>query len=156
MHPSRRSFLKQFAAVSSALLSGCLGEAYPSQSTITLGAQSSAALPPTSGAGAAAAPVAEAVPVATSSSVNTGPVWQAAPTIEFVEGVPAAVSVRDFVRDPDNNPLVIALASGTLMPGLTWNSTNATIAYDGRAFGAEPDRVIVVTGITFVADDGGA
>ena len=148
MHPSRRSFLKQFAAVSSALLSGCLGEAYSSQATITLGAQSSAALPPTSGA--------EAVPVATSSSVNTGPVWQAAPTIEFVEGVPAVVSVRDFVRDPDNNPLVIALASGTLIPGLTWNSTNATIAYDGRPFGAEPDRAIVVTGVTFVADDGGA
>jgi hypothetical protein len=70
-----------------------------------------------------------------------------------VEGVPAVVSIRNFVRDPDSDPLVITLKSGALLAGLTWNPKNYTIAYDGLPMGAEPDAPIVTTFI-FSADDG--
>jgi hypothetical protein len=86
--------------------------------------------------------------------LDGSPVWQPSPTIEFVEGVPAVVSVRQFVQAPDSDPLVIALQSGTLIPGLTWNPTAYTIAYDGRPLGAKPDAPVIVTGLTFTADDG--
>jgi hypothetical protein len=81
-------------------------------------------------------------------------VWQASPTIEFVEGIPATVSVSQFVQDPDQDPLVIQLRTGALIPGITWNPSNATIAYDGRPLGAKPQDPVVLSGITFSADDG--
>jgi len=46
------------------------------------------------------------------------------------------------------------LASGALVPGLTWNPADYTIAYDGRALGASDDAPVVVTGLVFTADDG--
>src|SRR5262245_55767924 len=85
---------------------------------------------------------------------NRGPIWDSAPTIVFVEGVAAVVSVRDYVRDPDSDPLVITLKSGELVPGLTWNPTDYTIVYDGRPMGARDDAPIEVTGVIFDADNG--
>ena len=153
MLDSRRSFLKQLGGVVSALvggtgLSGCLGEDDAQSSSATTRTQSaaqSAPIPLTSPPPPDAPP---AVPA------DNSPVWQPSPSIEFVEGVPGTVSVRDFVSDPDSDPLVITLNSGTLLPGLTWNPTNYTIAYDGRPLGAKDDAPIVVTGLTFTADDG--
>jgi hypothetical protein len=167
MHVSRRFFLKQLAAVASLLggtqLAGCLGGG---------SSESAQAAPPDAAPqAAAAAPAAPAAPPSQGSAppapsnppapsqpsttpMNSGPVWQSAPTIEFVEGVPAVVSVREFVRDPDSDPLVIALKSGALIPGIVWDPTKATISYDGRPLGAQPDTPVVVTGITFTADDG--
>ncbi len=150
MRTSRRSFLKQFAAALSGLLgvtqlSGCLSESDPPQSaTSEQPTQSTSATAP-----------ATQPPPATSTSepLNTGPVWQPSPTIEFVEGVPAMVSVRNFVQDPDRDPVVITMKSGRLLPGITWNPSNATIAYDGRPLGAKPGKPVVVPGVTFSADD---
>jgi len=155
MPNSRRYFLKQLAGVASVLvggtqLVGCLGDSDPPPSAaIDPATQSSS---PT-----ATAPTTASMPAPSATSqaaVNSGPVWQPSPTIEFVEGVPATVSVRDFVQDPDQEPLVIALKSGALLPGMTWNPNNAMIAYDGRPLGAKDDAPVVVTGITFSADDG--
>jgi len=155
MPNSRRYFLKQLAGVASVLvggtqLVGCLGDSDPPPSAaIDPATQSSS---PT-----ATAPTTASMPAPSATSqaaVNSGPVWQPSPTIEFVEGVPATVSVRDFVQDPDQEPLVIALKSGALLPGITWNPNNAMIAYDGRPLGAKDDAPVVVTGITFSADDG--
>ncbi len=84
---------------------------------------------------------------------NAAPVWQPSPAIEFVEGVPAVVPISSFVNDPDGAALVITLNSGTLLPGITWNPNNATLAYDGRPLGAKPDAPVVLTGVTFAADD---
>jgi hypothetical protein len=39
------------------------------------------------------------------------------------------------------------------LPGITWNPTTAVIEYDGRPLGAKPGAPVVVTGITFSADD---
>jgi hypothetical protein len=61
--------------------------------------------------------------------------------------------VRQFVQDPNNDPLVITLKLGTLIPGLTWNPNNSTIAYDGRPLGAKAEAPVVVSGIVFTADD---
>lgn len=152
MRNPRRRFLKQLAGVVSVLvagpqLAGCLGESDSQQSATSEPAMQSSS--PT-----ATAPTPQPTPPAPSqASSSSAPVWQPSPTIEFVEGVPAVVSMRDFVRDPDNDPLVITLKSGALLPGITWNPSNATIAYDGRPLGAKPDAPIVVTGITFIADD---
>jgi len=152
MRSTRRSFLKQLAGVVSVLfggtqLSGCLWETDSQQSaTVGQAAQSSSTTP-------AAAPAAQPAPAAPAQAANSGPVWDPAPTIEFVEGVPSVVSVRDFVRDPDQDPLIITLRSGQLLPGITYNPSNATIAYDGRPLGARPDGPVVVTGVTFSADD---
>src|SRR5262245_57930191 len=157
MPTSRRFFLKQLAGVISAVLggiqlSGCLLD----------GSDQSASAPPATQADsattAATAPAAQpspTPPAATpaSASVNSAPVWQPSPTIEFVEGVPAVVSVRDFVQDPNKDELVIAMTSGALIPGVMWNPTNATISYDGRPLGAKPDEPVVVSGIVFTADD---
>ena len=87
------------------------------------------------------------------ASVNGAPIWMPATTIEFVEGVPAVVSMLNFVRDPDSDPLVITLKSGELLPGFTWNPMNYTIAYDGRPMGAKADAPILTEAI-FSADDG--
>lgn len=86
-------------------------------------------------------------------SANAAPVWQPEPAIDFVEGVPAVVSIRNFVNDPDGAALLITLNSGALLPGITWNPNDATLAYDGRPLGAKADVPVVVTGITFAADD---
>ena len=98
------------------------------------------------------APSAPSAP--TQPAGNGTPVWQASPAIEFVEGIPATVSVRQFVQDPDQDPLVIQLKTGAFLPGITWNPSNATIAYDGRPLGAKPQEPVVLSGITFSADDG--
>lgn len=153
MHDSRRSFLKHLLSVvamalGGAQLTGCLGGGGGSDSSPAAGAGT-----PASSTTAAMAD--SPAPSAPSPSVaaNSAPVWQPAPTIEFVEGVPTAVDVRQFVQDPDKDPLIITLKSGALLPGITWNPNTATIAYDGRPLGAKPDAPIVVTGITFSADD---
>jgi hypothetical protein len=154
MRTSRRSFLKQCAGVVSVVvggtqLSGCLWDD-PKQSA-TAAAATQSGPPP------AAAPATESTPSQpppdAPASVNSAPVWQPAPTIEFVEGVPAVISVKQFVQDPDQDPLVIALQSGTFLPGITWNPSNATISYDGRPLGAKPDAPVVLSGIVFSADD---
>jgi hypothetical protein len=154
MRTSRRYFLKQLAGAVSVLLGGsqllgCLGEDSQQSSTAAPAAQSSAAMPAT--------PALEPTPTTpspTATPANSGPVWEPAPTIEFVEGAPAVVSVRQFVEDPNNDPLVISLKSGALIPGITWNPTNSTIAYDGRPLGAKNETPVVVSGVTFSADDG--
>src|SRR5262252_689202 len=139
MRTPRRSFLKQVAGVASVALggtqlSGCLGGASKQETT--------AALPNQSGAAGS-----------DSAATTIAPAAQSAPTIAFVEGVPKVVSVGDFVKDPESDPLTIALRSGTFLPGITWNPTNATIGYDGRPLGAKPGAPVVVTNITFSADD---
>jgi hypothetical protein len=62
-------------------------------------------------------------------TVNRAPIWLPGTTIEFVEGVPAVVSMLGFVRDPDSDPRDHA-QSGSLWPGFTWHPTNYTITYD--------------------------
>ena len=164
----RRDFL-QFAGTVSVLLggtqlAGCLGES-DSPQTVASGSRGFGSLMPTAPAAqspqGAPAPAQQPAPTQqqptpdgpSAMAQGTGPVWTPAPTIEFVEGVPAVVSVRDFVRDPDSDPLVITLKSGTLIPGLSWDPTKATITYDGRALGATEDAPIIVSGLTFNADD---
>ncbi len=158
MRTSRRIFLKEVVGVVSVLLggtqlSGCLGGGGGSEQSTTSAAATQ------SGSETAAAPATQPTPAApsaaapTATGANAAPVWQPSPAIEFVEGVPTVVSVRDFVKDPDSDPLVIALQSGTFLPGITWNPSNATIAYDGRPLGAKPDQPVVLTGIIFSADD---
>jgi|SRR5262252_2802817 len=163
MRTRRRSFLKQVAGVASVALggtqlSGCLGGASKQETTAALPNQSGAA--GSDSAATTIAPAAQSAPTApstgstpTATPANAGPVWTTAPTIAFVEGVPKVVSVGDFVKDPESDPLTIALRSGTFLPGITWNPTNATIGYDGRPLGAKPGAPVVVTNITFSADD---
>ena len=134
MQRSRRSFLKQAAGIASMLLGGT-GCAAGAVGIATLVGVVMPAAPP-------------------STPLNSGPVWQPSPTIEFVEGVPTTIPVRHFVVNPDNDSLVIALKSGVLSPGITWNPRNSTIAYDGRPLGAKADAPVVVSGISFTADDG--
>lgn len=158
MQNSRRCFLNQLAGVVGVLLggsqlSGCLGESNTQPSTPSEPAVQS-------GAADSDLPIAQSMraaegnPAAPSQmSANAPPVWQPSPAIEFVEGVPAVVPIRNFVSDPDSAALVITLSSGTLLPGITWNPNDATLAYDGRPLGARPDAPVVLTGITFAADD---
>jgi len=89
-----------------------------------------------------------------SDSANGAPKWDPAPALEFVEGVPSQVRIADFVRDPDGDPLRIAMASGTLLPGFTWNPTTGVLAYDGRPLGAKPTAPVIAPPVTFTADDG--
>lgn len=154
MRITRRAFLKRLASVASGLgggtvLAGCLGE---SGSAASDSPAATAAPTVQSNTTAGAAPAMQAAP--TVQAQNAGPVWQPAPTIEFVDGVPSKVSVKQFVQDANNDPLIISLQSGALIPGITWNPNTAMIEYDGRPLGAKPDAPTVVTGITFVADDG--
>jgi len=150
MRHSRRCFLKRLTGVISMLMGatqlvGCLGES-DSQPPAT-------SQPPTEPAPAAAMPpAAQPTPPPQASSSSSGPVWVSEPTIELVEGVPSAVAVSQFVSS-DSPRLVITLQSGTLLPGITWNPSNATLAYDGRPLGAKPYTPIVLTGLVFSADD---
>jgi hypothetical protein len=151
------------AALGGMQLSGCLGgdsqqaaaapmETAQTQSGSTTPLSPASQPAPANQQPAPTAPANQPAPTATPQ--NSGPIWQPAPTIEFVEGVPATISVREFVRDPDSDPLVIALASGVLIPGLTWNPSTSTIAYDGRPLGAKEEAPVVVSGVVFTADDG--
>jgi len=156
MRPSRRSFVKRIMSVMAitlggAQLGGCLGDGGSDSSQASAGgAQPSSSSAPAA-AGASPAPPAPSGP--SQMAANSAPVWQPAPTIELVEGVPTVIDVRQFVLDPDQDPLIITLKSGTLLPGITWNPNTYAIAYDGRPLGAKPDAPVVLTGITFSADD---
>ena len=146
MEIARRSFLGQLASAAWVLLggtqlTGCLGDS---------DSQSSAAAPgPVPQTGFATPTTSPSPP----QPLNSGPVWQSSPTIEFIEGIPSSISVRQFVQDPDQDPLVITLTSGKLLPGITWNPNTAVLAYDGRPLGAKPNEPVVLTGLTFTADD---
>lgn len=155
---SRRAFMKLVLLLSGAHLGGCLG-----------GSDSDAAATPqpssSGNVGQASQPATLTTPPAPAEAAgvpaepirpgeNTGPVWDPAPTVQFVEGVPAVISVRQFVRDPELDPLVIQLRSGTLLPGIMWNAADGSIHYDGRPLGARPDQPVVISGVTFSADDG--
>jgi hypothetical protein len=148
---ARRSFLKRLAGAAAALLGGtqllgCLAD--DSQQPATPNPTTQPASPTPS------APTTQPTPAAPSqTTLNSAPVWQSSPTIEFVEGVAAAISVRQFVRDPDRDTFAITLKSGKLLPGITWNPNTAVLAYDGRPLGAKPGAPVVLTGITFAADD---
>lgn len=157
---SRRVFLKLMLVSSGAQLSGCLGNSGSADPAapqpVDQGAVSQTP-PPAPVASAPAKSPSETAPapaVASQPAQNSGPVWDPAPNIQFVEGVPAVVAVRQFVRDPELDPLVIQLRSGALVPGMTWNPTDGTIAYDGRPLGARAEQPVLVSGVTFSADDG--
>jgi uncharacterized iron-regulated membrane protein len=152
MRIARRSFLKGLIGIVSVLfggsqLSGCLGQSDAQQPATPNPATQPSSPAPT-------APTTGPTPAApTHAALNSAPVWQSSPRIEFVEGVPAVISVRQFVRDADLDPVVITLRSGKLLPGIIWDPNKFTIAYDGRPLGAKPNAPVVVTGITFSADD---
>lgn len=156
MQTSRRAFLKRLAGVLSVLLggaqlAGCLGE-----STSQPGAAAEPSVESTSSetASMAAPPAPAPAPAQTTEAPATaGPVWQPSPVIDFVEGVPAAIAIRNFVSASDLNSVVITLNSGTLPPGMTWNPNTYSLAYDGRPLGAQPNAPVVLPGITFAADD---
>ena len=136
MRNARRSFLQALAGIASVAfggsqLAGCLG--HPSDSSTTV-------------ADTSAPPGPEARP-------SSAPVWDSSTTIDFVEGVPAVISMREFVREPAQDPVAITLNSGKLVPGITWNPNNATLSYDGRPLGAKPGAPMVLTDFTFTADD---
>ncbi len=152
MQSSRRYFMRQLAGAASVLLggtqlSGCLWESGDSQQAASLAQPTQSS---------ATSPSSQTPPpsTATQQSVNRGPLWQRSPTIEFVEGVPSMVSVRQFVSDADRDALTIRQESGALLPGITWDPSRAILAYDGRPLGAKPGAPVVVTGLTFSADDG--
>lgn len=160
MQSSRRVFLRHIAGLLSVVIGGaplvgCLGETWSgvstSQQPVPPEATSSGFSSDTAASSGQPAPSAPSAP--NQQPLNASPVWQPSPTIEFVEGVPSVVSVRQFVQDPNQDPLVIQLKSGSLIPGITWNPSDATIAYDGRPLGAKPDQAVVVSGLTFSADD---
>lgn len=137
-------------------MAGCLGS---DDSTPTL---ASAPTPPTvsSDVRHATAPMAPSLdatvplPTGDARSENTPPVWQANPAIQFVEGVPAVIPIRQFVVDRELDAVVIQLRAGALPPGMTWNPIDATVTYDGRPFGASAGEPLIVGSVTFSADDG--
>lgn len=153
MQTSRRSFLARLAGAVSVLvggtpLMGCLGEGDSDPPAASGSAMQS-------GSTTSAAQTTQSPPaVPARQTTSSGPVWERSPTIEFVEGVPAKVSVREFVQDADRDALVIKQESGALLPGITWDPSRAILAYDGRPLGAKPGAPVVVTGLTFSADDG--
>lgn len=152
---SRRAFLKLMLVLGGAQLSGCLGNSSSEEPGTPPPSPQSTVSQETQPAVATAAPAQPApAPVApVQQGQNNGPVWDPAPTIQFVEGVPAVVPVQQFVRDPDSDALVIQLRSGALIPGITWNAVDGTIVYDGRALGARAEQPVLVSGVTFSADD---
>ena len=146
MRVTRRAFLKQLALAGSLLgagaLSGCLWDDRGGG-----GSAGSTAPPATTGASSSA-------PAPSAQAQNASPVWQPDPTIEFVEGVPSKISVKQFVQDANNDPLIVSMQSGSLPPGIVWNPNTAMIEYDGRPLGAKADAPLVVSGPVFAADDG--
>jgi hypothetical protein len=157
MQKPRRYFLKQFAGFVSLLLggtqiTGCLGES-DTQGPVTSQPSVQSGSAETSSQATQAVSFGSEPVVPSQGPANAGPVWQASPTIDFVEGVPAVVSIRNFVNDSDGGTLVVTLNSGTLLPGITWNPNDATLSYDGRPLGATPQAPVVLTGVTFAADD---
>lgn len=157
---SRRAFLKLVLLLSGAQLGGCLGSSGSEEPVATQPASEGTmrqGAPPEPAPTTPERTPTQVAPTPTApaqQAQNSGPVWDATPTIQFVEGVPAVVSVRQFVRDPNLDPLVIQLRSGALVPGMTWNPVDGTIVYDGRPLGATERTPILVSGVTFVADDG--
>lgn len=147
MRNARRSFLQALAGIASVVfggsqLAGCLG--YDSD-----GHQSSSPGPSDSSTTVAAT----SAPPGPEARPSSAPVWDTSTTIDFVEGVPAVISMREFVREPAQDPVAITLNSGKLVPGITWNPNNATLSYDGRPLGAKPGAPMVLTDFTFTADD---
>ncbi|HMH16563.1 MAG TPA: hypothetical protein VK572_00295 [Burkholderiales bacterium] len=79
---------------------------------------------------------------------NASPVWQTVPTISFTQGFPASISIANFVTDANGDALAIALNSGTLPPGVTFNTSTKSFVYDGNS------PVASTSGIVLLANDG--
>jgi hypothetical protein len=86
--------------------------------------------------------------VRTVVAVNRPPVWQTVPTINFTQGFASSISVSDFVADPDGDALTIAMNSGTLPAGVTYDAASQRFFYDGVG------GVGSTSGNILTADDG--
>lgn len=62
---------------------------------------------------------------------NQDPVWEVVPTISFVQGVPARISIAPYVRDADGDSLTITKNMAALPPGVTYDPATKSFIYDG-------------------------
>jgi hypothetical protein len=79
---------------------------------------------------------------------NRASEWRTIPSIAFVEGVAASVSVADYVSDPDGDSLRVVRNEIELPPGVTFDAANLRFVYDGTGAAAETE------GHVLTADDG--
>lgn len=71
------------------------------------------------------------------------PVWKAVPTVTFSQGIPGSFPLKNFVSDPNGDPLTIDTT--TLPAGCTFDGAN--INYDGVG-------LVSKAAVTATADDG--
>lgn len=118
----RRAFLRVLTATTAALaIGGCGG-----------------------GSSAAAGPA----PGSQTSAANLPPVWLPITTIAFTQGVASSVSIASYVSDPNGNALTIAMTSGALPAGVTFDAANKRFVYDGTLLPGS------TSGIVLTANDG--
>lgn len=81
----------------------------------------------------------------TQSATVTDPVWSTVPAVKFAFGTPSNFALP--VTDPQNDPLTLTLATGTLPAGVTLDSANRRLVYNGSG------AVASASGISIDASD---
>ena len=121
----RRAFLRTLTTTTAALAIGACGG--PTDST------------------PAAAP---AVGPGANPASNLPPVWQTVPTVSFTQGVASSVSIAAYASDPNGDALTMAMTSGALPLGVTFDASNKRFVYDGT------HPVGSTNGVVLTASDG--
>jgi hypothetical protein len=68
-------------------------------------------------------------------------VWSPIPPLTFVQGVPSSISIAGYVSNATNATL--ALAAGTLPPGVTFNAAKRSFDYDGSGAVTSADGFVL-------------
>lgn len=94
-----------------------------------------------------------------STAPNRAPVWTMPIGIQVIDGQPKRIPIRQFVMDPDGDPLTIAVATPiadlAAEWGFSYDQVSNEIVYNGRPTGVAPDSVLEVDlGLRLSADDG--
>jgi hypothetical protein len=76
------------------------------------------------------------------------PVWSAVPTIAFVQGVAASISIASYVSDPDGDVLTFMKNGVALPPGVTFDAAGKQFVYDGIG------SIASTSGHVLTAEDG--
>lgn len=72
--------------------------------------------------------------------------WSTVPTLSFVQGIAASISVSQYVTDANRAALVLSLNGVVLPAGVSYNKTTQSFDYDGvGAVGGADGLVLTAT-----------
>lgn len=149
---SRRGFMRYLGAGAAALaVQGCGGGGggTGASATITPAAPVATNPSPTPVEPTPAVPVVDTTPVVTAAPpVGDGAlVWLPIPALVFTQGVPASISIANYVSVSNVAAFTVSLNGTPLPAGVTFNGATRSFDYDGRGSTAISDGHVLTAAV---------